>query len=144
MRKESWFHENIVRVQLRTSNLQEHYLGSQRAASGGGDGRGNDDGPPACVKACYAEFYAKEWCGGKCFDPAKTCVFYTSYLFGTRCASAALRPSCGAGELAQLHSRCVSGCNAQQCTAPHGGASAATNNVPMDEGPPACVKACYA
>ena len=65
---------------------------------------------PACVKARYAEFYAKEWCGGKCFDPAKTCVFYTSYLFGTRCASAALRPDCGASEVARLEKACTAGC----------------------------------
>jgi len=101
------------------------------------------DAPPACVSACYAAFYKNVWCDGDCFDEAKTCEFYTAYVFGAGCSDAALRPACGAGPMQQLQTACAGGCaaKASDCELP---APAATATKTGAEGPPACVSACYA
>jgi hypothetical protein len=101
------------------------------------------DAPPACVSACYAAFYKNVWCDGDCFDEAKTCEFYTAYVFGAGCSDAALRPACGAGAMQQLQTACAGGCaaKASDCELP---APAATATKTGADGPPACVSACYA
>ena len=74
----------------------------------------NGHGAPSCMTKCYLH-YAYKTALPRGTQPK--CDFWTDYLFGAECKSAALKPTCaGDGTMKTVIMKCIdSGCDPRQC-----------------------------
>jgi hypothetical protein len=74
----------------------------------------NGHGAPSCMSKCYLH-YAYKTALPRGTQPK--CDFWTDYLFGAECKSAALQPTCaGDGTMKTVIMKCIdSGCDPRQC-----------------------------